>query len=143
MLVREKNSFNKNLYTEIGFELILTVGKLLHQTPYPLSQCIYWISFSDFTLSIINKLLYLTLSCHKDKRRIVIKHYYEYSPILTAEGLKSPPFHGVAHGMKIRSIPLLAYPLHFDKGHRQIKGVAIRLTFHVLLRLGQSFISLR
>ena len=48
-----------------------------------------------------------------------------YSPILTSEGSKDRRFHGVARGIEIRIIPLIAYPLHVDKAHWQVINVTI------------------
>ena len=48
-----------------------------------------------------------------------------YSPMLTFKESKVRRFHGVAHEIEIRIIPLIAHPLHFYKVHGQIISVTI------------------
>ena len=48
-----------------------------------------------------------------------------YSPMLTFEESKVRQFHGVAHEIEIRIIPLIVNQLHFYKAHGQIISVTI------------------
>ena len=48
-----------------------------------------------------------------------------YSPMLTFEESKVRRFHGVAHEIEIRIIPLIVHQLHFYKAHGQIISVTI------------------